>query len=151
MKRFDFRLQSVLVIRRRLLTEAEARYALAIQSVRAVEQRIADQRQRMEKFSEVITGHQQKDLLMGNQQEVLYGSLRLARTVEKALEVSLKEARLVEDRERVAYIEARRDFELLEKLKKRQRLQHFQAAVAEEQRELDDLFNARRLAGTDTR
>jgi flagellar export protein FliJ len=148
MKRFDFRLQSVLVIRQRLLGEAEGRYARAIQAVRAIEERIRQEQARMVALSHAVMDLQkQGNRISGIQQESLYASLRHAESVGKSLERLLREAKIVEDRERLAYIEARRDFELLEKLKERQRLHHIQLALADEQRELDDLFNARRTMG----
>jgi flagellar export protein FliJ len=149
MKRFDFRLQSVLVLRQRLLGEAEARYARAIQAVHAIVERIRQEQDRMVALSHAVMELQkQGNRIAGIQQESLYSSLRHAESVGKSLERMLREAKIVEGRERLAYIEARRDFELLEKLKERQRHHHIQLALADEQRELDDMFNARRTMGT---
>ena len=143
MKRFDFRLKSVLVLRQRLLNEAEGQYSRAIQARRAVEQQIEAAEHDLDAMNVHVLGAR-ANRFSGGQQQSYHNAMGVQRTQIKALRDKLQKARQMEHFKRRKYIEANRDFELLEKLQEKQKQKHFQAELLKEQLIQDDLFNARR-------
>lgn len=143
MKRFDFRLKSVLVLRQRLLSEAEGHYSRAIKERRAVEQQILAAENELDAINEWVLGAR-SDRFSGAQQQAYHDAMGVQRTNIKALQEKLKKAQQMEQFKRRKYIEANRDYELLEKLQEKQKQKHFHAELLKEQLMQDDLFNARR-------
>jgi len=145
MKRFDFRLKSVLVLRQRLLNEAEGHYSRAIEARRAVEQQIVAAENEMDTMNaKVLRAREVR--FSGAQQQAYHDAMGVQRTNIKTLSEKLRKARQMEQLKRRKYIEANRDYELLEKLQEKQKQKHFHAELLKEQLIQDDLFNARRAA-----
>lgn len=143
MKRFDFRLKSVLVLRQRLLNEAEGQYSRAIQARRAVELQIEKAESDLDSMNEQVL-NARSERFSGAQQQVYLEALGAQRTSIKGLQDKLKKALQLEHFKRRKYIEANRDHELLEKLQEKQKQKHFHEELLKEQLLQDDLFNARR-------
>ena len=143
MKRFDFRLKSVLVLRQRLLNEAESQYSRAIQARRAVEQRIQQAEAALNSMNELVMGVR-GERFSGSQQQSYFEVMHQHRAGIKTLKDQLAKARQMEQFKRRKYIEANRDHELLEKLQEKQKQKHFHEELLKEQLLQDDLFNARR-------
>ena len=147
MKRFDFRLKSVLILRQRLLNEAEQRYSHAIASRRAVEGKIEAHLQNLERMNEQMMAEQKQSFRGATQQGFLM-FMGDAQQHLKALEQELRVATQHELKARSHYLEANRNHELLLKLKNRQRTEHLQRELLKEQQLQDDMFNARRALST---
>jgi flagellar protein FliJ len=143
MKRFEFRLRSVQVLRQRRLSEAEQRYALTIQQRREREGRMLELQQGMEAMSE-LSRPKQGARLDAVHQQAWVGSLHHLRARLQNAERELELARSVEGRAREQFVAAKRDHEVLERLKEKQKQAHFQSELLKEQALQDDLFNARR-------
>jgi len=150
MKRFEFRLQSVLVLRQRLLNEAEQRYTRAISARRDVENQIANAWQRIDRMNQLVVSSREFRFY-GASQQAFFDSMKMARVDIRKLEEQLKKVRQQEAVERRKYIEANRNHELLLKLKDKQKESHFQEEILKEQQIQDDLFNARRALRMATR
>lgn len=143
MKRFEFRLKSVLVLRQRLLNEAEGQYSRAIQARRLVDQEIAKAEGELDLMNRKILSVRSEQF-SGLQQQTFHDAMGVQRTNIKALQDKLQKARQMETFRKRKYIEANRDFELLEKLQEKQKQKHFHEEFLKEQLQQDDLFNARR-------
>lgn len=143
MKRFDFRLKSVLVLRKRLLNEAERKYSLAIQRRKAAESRLQAGVETLDAMNDRVMSTRETRF-SGYQQEVYIGGLKQAKANLLKLEKLLVQARNQEAQEKIVYIEANKNHELLLKLKERQHLKHVFDEQHKEQLEQDDLFNARK-------
>jgi flagellar export protein FliJ len=145
MKRFSFRLNSVLLLRRRLLNEAEEAYTKAIQARMAVEEQLNMGNEDLNKLNSVAIASREAPV-SGIQQQGFLHSLDIQKQRVNEIRKDLIRARAEENNKRKAYVEANRDFELLEKLRDRQKTKHFFNEQLKEQLIQDDLFNARRVA-----
>ena len=143
MKRFDFRLKSVLVLRKRLLNDAERKYALAIQRRKNAETNLQEGMIELNVMNERVM-RTREARFSGYQQEVYIRGLKQAKTNLVKLEKILAQARKLEAQEKMVYIEANKNHELLLKLKDRQLMKHVFDEQQKEQLEQDDLFNARK-------
>jgi flagellar export protein FliJ len=143
MKRFDFRLKSVLVLRQRLLNEAESRYTQAIQKRRDAESKMGLWKQKMNTMNSVVL-ETRENRISGYQQEAFIGVLKRAKTDLGKIEKEVDRTRKEELREKLAYIEANKNYELLLKLRERQHINHVLDEQFKEQLVMDDLFNARK-------
>lgn len=143
MKRFDFRLKSVLLLRLRLLNEAEQRYTLAIRKHREAESKFSMGLLKIDKINDQVV-QARKNRISGNQQEAFVGAIKQGKELLGKLEESVKQASIDENREKMAYIEANKNHELLLKLREHQHSTHVQDELLKEQLIQDDLFNARR-------
>jgi flagellar export protein FliJ len=147
MKRFDFRLRSVLVLRNRAVGEAEQRYSRAIETRRNAEKRLREAFARQAALNQAMVDRQLQSLVSGLQHEGQLLSIQGSKKILNVMEQQVQQAKAVENRERIAYVEARRQFELLDQLREKQQGQHLMLQIQEEQKEMDDLFNARKSAG----
>lgn len=143
MKRFDFRLKSVLVLRMRALNEAEQRYGRAIQARRAVESKIEAHWQALERINQQMLSEREQRF-HGAMQQGFLSVIGQTNQRIRGLENELRLAMQQEMRERALYLEANRNHELLLKLRDRQKNDHFNHEMLKEQQVQDDLFNARR-------
>lgn len=143
MKRFDFRLKSVLVLRQRLLNEAESQYSRAIQARRGVEAQIQQAETALDSMNEMVMSVR-GERFSGTQQQSYFEAMHQHRSGIKSLKEQLDKALQMEHFKRRKYIEANRDYELLEKLREKQKQKHFHEELLKEQLLQDDLFNARR-------
>lgn len=150
MKRFDFRLKSVLVLRQRLLNEAEERYSRAIQARRNAQSAVEAGWAELDEMNRrVLATRGQR--VSGIQQQGYYQAMDRTKSGMKQLEENLRKARNIETKHRNAYLVANRDHELLLKLKDKQHQKHLQDELLKEQLLQDDLFNARRAIANASR
>ena len=143
MKRFDFRLKSVLVLRRRLLNEAEGKYSSAIQRRKQAEAEFSEGLQKLSAMNKNVV-RTRDARVAGYQQEAYVGALNRAKANLVRIEKKVTLARKHEEQEKLAYIEANKNHELLLKLRERQYVKHMYDEQLKEQLAMDDLFNARK-------
>lgn len=147
MKRFDFRLKSVLLLRQRLLNESEQQYSRAIAARRATEAKIAAEWQELDRINAQMLADR-RDCFVAAMQQGFLSFMAHSRQRIKALEQELRMAEQQEKKARAHYLEAHRNHELLLKLKDRQQREHIHGEFLKEQQQQDDLFNARRALST---
>ncbi|MDD4350463.1 MAG: flagellar export protein FliJ [Opitutales bacterium] len=143
MKRFDFRLESVRILRQRVLNDAESSYGRAVRDRRRAETAVAEGDIRLKELNAKMTpvpGGRFSPSTQSAYVEALREHDRKVQGLRTALTRSLQ----YEAKCRKAFIAAKRDHEALVNLKERQRHQHFYRQDQFEQREMDDMFNARR-------
>ncbi len=133
----------MLVLRQRLLNEAEQRYSRAIGARKDIEAKISAGWSDLDAMNDQVLAAR-SDRFNGAQQQSFFQAMVESRQKIKGLEESLKKAREIETAERTKYIMANRDHELLLKLKEKQKQKHFHEEMLKEQLQQDDLFNARR-------
>ena len=143
MKRFEFRLESVRILRQRILNEAESSYGRAVRDRRRAENAVADGDSRLKAMNAQMTPEVGGKYSPSTQSSYIE-SLREQDRKLQGLRTALARSLQYEAKCRKAFIAARRDHEALVNLKERQRNQHFYHQDQLEQREMDDLFNARR-------
>jgi len=146
MKRFHFRLNSVLLLRKRRLNEAEEQYSKAIAARRRIDAKIEDGQTQMEAMNAAVVSMWSDQAFVANQQESFLTGIKWAQTRIQEMENKRQQALAEEHRLRNAYIEANREYELLEKLRKTREEEHFYNEMQKEQAIIDDIFNARKTA-----
>lgn len=143
MKKFEFKLSSVLILRQRALGVAEKDYGVAIQAKKEIEAQIqAEQASLLANNLQIV--EERKKPVFGVQAHAYNEELHMREERIAKLQESFHLAKIEEAKKRAIYIEARKRFELLEKLKKQQEKEHEAEISLKEQAELDDLFNAKR-------
>jgi flagellar protein FliJ len=140
MRRFRFRLERVLDLRRWKEREREIALAKVLGEVMMLEKRIAE-------IGELISGSLFGEFRRENRIDVqalarreLYAQ-RLAREREKRRE-ELAAKRLELDEARARYLEASKERKVLEKLRDRRETEYYEQAADEEYREIDDMNTA---------
>ncbi|MCG8527619.1 MAG: hypothetical protein MI748_14660 [Opitutales bacterium] len=146
MKRFHFRLNSVLLLRKRALNAAQEEYSKAIAQRRKIDEVIEEGKEQIAAMNDAIKASWGGRPVVAGQQESLMLGLKLAKTKLDEWKLSRVQALQEEMKKRELYIEANKNFELLEKLKERQKNEHLYAEMQKEQILADDLFNARRAS-----
>jgi len=146
MKRFHFRLNSVLLLRKRRLNEAEEAYSRASGQRRRVEETYREGQTQVDAMNAAILQSWEGKPEIAGQQESLMSGIKWARVRLQEWEKKLEQAREFERKQREQYIAASRDYELLEKLKTKKYDEHLYAEMQKEQSLMDDMFNARRSA-----
>ncbi|MDR0562820.1 MAG: flagellar export protein FliJ [Spirochaetaceae bacterium] len=142
MKRFKFRLEKILELRKYRERETEIALGKAVGELNEIERKIADiaeERLRMAQFVPNGTA----DILAFDRYIV-----RLDTTKAAFLEKASRAERIVEEA-RTLYLEASRDRKVLDSIKERQQKEYQDYIFAEETKELDDIASgvkARRLA-----
>jgi len=132
-----------MVLRQRLLNEAEQRYTRAIQTRRGIETQIDQQVERLEQMNQQVLAARGLRF-SASQQQAFFQAMDQARLEIRKMQENLKRAKQMESLERRKYIEANRNHEILVKLQDKQKEKHFQEQLLKEQQLQDDLFNARR-------
>lgn len=140
MRRFRFRLERFLDLRRWKERERELALAKVLGEVMLLEKRIAE-------IGELIAGSLFGEFRRENRIDVqamarreLYAQ-RLAREREsRREELAVKRGEL--DEARARYLEASKDRKVLEKLRERREKEYYEQALDEEYREVDDLNTA---------
>jgi flagellar protein FliJ len=140
MRRFRFRLERLLDLRRWKEREREIALAKVLGEVMMLEKRIAE-------IGELISGSLFGDFRRENRIDVqalarreLYAQ-RLAREREKR-RGELAAKRLELDEVRARYLEAAKERKVLEKLRERRATEYYEQAADEEYREIDDMNTA---------
>jgi len=143
MKRFQFRLASILTLRLMEQNEAEGKYSAAIEVRRKIEQQILDVQGEYEQVNRFILQSREGGFSPADQAQ--YGTA-LENKVQQVAELKdlLQRAKNQENSAREVYIEARKKHELLDKLRERKLADHTAEQLLQEQMESDDLYNARR-------
>jgi flagellar FliJ protein len=137
MKRFNFDLESVLLLRKYREQEAEIALGKEVGELNRIEKNIADvakekSRSSAERFS---LGYSVSEMRVFD----LY-TQRLDWTKEKLLEDAAK-AELKVEAARKVYIEAEREREVLDKVKEEETRAHRKRGISEEAKVLDDVSN----------
>ncbi len=143
MKRFQFRLASILTLRLKEQNEAEAKYSAAIQVRRKIEEQINEAQRQYERINGFIL--QSREGMFSAADQAQYAT---ALEQQKQHINELQDLRIRAQNQEIAaqevYIEARKKHELLDSLRERKRMEHAAEQLLQEQMESDDLYNARR-------
>lgn len=138
MKRFQFRLQSVLNYRDRIEHQRGLIFARAVQTVQA------QQRELMGLYE--LTSESMEDMRRQSSDRVDVAALRQERlylaSVRKRIAQAIKRLRVIEhelDRARRSFIDARKDHRVLELLREGRVTQHQYETDRDERKELDEI------------
>lgn len=133
----------MLVLRRRLLNEAEQFYSAAIQTRRIAEAQLQERVSDIETLNDRVVAAR-GEVVSGYQQQSHIGALGQAHLSLAGIKQQVEKALSEEQDAKMKYIEANKNHELLLKLQEKQHSAHLQDELLKEQSLQDDLFNARR-------
>lgn len=143
MKKFSYKLEPVLRVRRlaeeeqkRLLGEAAAAFNQAMDDIRRLQQQIADEDASFK--SNDLMGVLDMRGIARNRAYVNHLRRMIAEKISRAQELQQR----LQERQQ-AYIRARRDVDVIEKLRDKARTQHAREFEREQTRELDDVTGSR--------
>lgn len=142
MKAFRFRLEPVLVLRRQKEEASKAGYAMSVQERVAVERQRDALKMEICALKDRIAETRKGSFSGGMQQGYNNALLENERALEQVGE-TLFNAFVNEENALRIYIASKRDRELVDHWKDRQRKEHFQEVIKEEEQEIEDLANAR--------
>lgn len=142
MKAFHFQLESVLILREREEQKAKEEYGKALQTLAVAQQALSD-RERMRDELGAAFAERRKHGFHAMDQNVFWSAIQQHETICKRLEELLAKAKAEAARRRAAMLLARRNREMLERLKSKRRLAHETAERRGEELLIDDMVNAR--------
>lgn len=144
---FRFSLAAVLLVRREREAAEERLLGAAERELAGVRGQLDEVRAELRRMAELRAGEGPR-VLPGVALHEQYARLAVLGAARAELDGQVVELEARRDGRRQAYVEARRDRELLEEMEASQRASFLATATAREQKRSDDLFLARRvLAG----
>ena len=117
-------------------------YALAIQERKLAQDRCEDIQNSLEQVHLELNTLRAGAFMPGNQSFYLAEINRLRGVLEEAKK-NLSKKQEVEDIKRQAYLKAKSEKDIIEKLKAKKRTQHFKEQIKLEQKMLDELISSR--------
>lgn len=142
MRTFRFRLDPVLVLRRQKEELSKAAYAEAVGERVAMERERENVAQRVADLKSCIARTRDKNFKGSLQQAYSDSLLEQEKALAKA-KLAVSNALSKEENALCFYIMSKRDRELVDRWRSHQKQEHFQAALKEEEHEIEDLANAR--------
>jgi len=145
MKAFKFKLESVLNLRERAMSEARQAHAAAGRLLEIALAELSDAEADHKRLAEQLGGLQRSSFRPADR-ERLWNALNYQKALCVELEAKAGRARAELEQKRQALLAARRDHEALLRLQEKQRTEHAQAAELAERAMIDDIVNARHAA-----
>lgn len=144
MKRFRFPLRPVAVLREHREARAREIFAEAVHAYVQTQEELARTRTRIQSLEGELRGSRQTQFRPA-EAALLLADYRRECDTEVAKERSVAEARQLMQQRRAEYLEAHRQFEVVERLEEKARTAHRREGDREEQAEADDFASRRRI------
>ena len=144
MKSFNFKLKALMRLKESKREQALTYLAHAIKEVQVSEEKLGVAHDKYQKVVELL-GDRQKGTFRSDEIEALQSSLFIERENVAKAELQLKQAQELEAARRKIFLDQDSQFKAIDRLREKQREEHFSVENKMEQAELEDVIGSRFL------
>ena len=144
MKSFNFKLKALLRLKESKREQALTNLAHAIKEVQVSEEKLGVAHDKYQKIVELL-GNRQKGTFRSDEIEALQTSLFIERENVAKAELQLKQTQELEAARRKIFLDQDSQFKAIDRLREKQREDHFSVENKMEQAELEDVIGSRFL------
>ena len=144
MKSFNFKLKALMRLKESKREQALTNLAHAIEEVQVSEEKLGVAHDKYQKVVELL-GIRQKGTFRSDEIEALQSSLFIERENVAKAELQLKQAQELEVARRKIFLDQDSQFKAIDRLREKQREEHFSVENKMEQAELEDVIGSRFL------